>query len=357
MRKLNAEAMSAAVAGGSVLAAGGGGWVDHGLMVGGAAVNYGEPKLVDLDELPESATIATVTAIGAPAARDWKMRPRDYVRALELLMQQLDEPVVGTITAQNGSSTTLNGWIQSAVMGTFVVDAAGDGRAHPTGKMGSMGLAADPEHETVMTAAGGDERAGRYLEVVTRGGVARTANVLRTAAVESGGFIAAARNPLPASYIRKHAAVGAISYALNLGEAMISTEKRGGEAVMRTVADTLGGRLLARGPVSGLNLKTRGGWDIGGFRLDDGIELSFVNEYMTVESGGERLATFPDLITTLSPQTGRPVSIAQLREGTEVCVLVVGKERLPLGEGVKEPSVYPEVEAMLGKDLQTYALA
>lgn len=356
MRTLDTEAVRAAVAGGSVLAAGGGGWVDHGLMVGETAVRYGAPKLVGLDELEEEATVVTVTAIGAPAAADWKMLPRDYVRALALVMEELEEPVAGTITAQNGSSTTLNGWIQSATLGTLVVDAAGDGRAHPTGKMGSMGLAANPDYETIMAAAGGDAEAGRYLEVVARGTVAHAANVLRTAAVESGGFISAARNPLPVSYLREHAAVGAISYALDLGEAMIAAEPEGGEAVIEAVTSRLGGRIAVRGPVSELQLKTEGGFDLGGLRVDD-TELTFVNEYMTVESGGERLATFPDLITTLSPETGRPVSVAQLREGHEVCVLVVDKERVPLGAGVREPSVYPEVEEMAGRDLRSYALA
>jgi hypothetical protein len=38
MRELDLRAVHAAVAGGSVLAAGGGGWVDHGMLVGTTAV-------------------------------------------------------------------------------------------------------------------------------------------------------------------------------------------------------------------------------------------------------------------------------------------------------------------------------
>ena len=51
MRELDLHAVHAAVAGGSVLAAGGGGWVDHGMLVGTTAVQYGTPRLVSLDEL------------------------------------------------------------------------------------------------------------------------------------------------------------------------------------------------------------------------------------------------------------------------------------------------------------------
>jgi DUF917 family protein len=284
------------------------------------------------------------------------MRPEDYVRALRLLSDALDEPVVGTITAQNGSSTTCNGWVQSAVLGTLVIDAAGDGRAHPTGKMGSLGLAADPDYRTVQAAAGGNRAQDRYLEVVTRGTVRHTADVLRTAAVRSGGFIAAARNPLPAAYVREHAAVGAISFALGLGEAMLAAEREGPEAVMDAIAATLGGRILGRGEVRRKRLRTAGGFDVGGLAVDE-LELGFVNEYMTVEADGERLATFPDVITTLAARDGRPVSIADIRDGDSVAVLAVDKALVPLGAGVKEPSVYPEVEEMLGKPLAEYALA
>ena len=55
--------------------------------------------------------------------------------------------------------------------------------------------------------------------------------------------------------------------------------------------------------------------------------------------------------------TGRIISIANLREGDEVAVLHVPKANVPLGDGVKEPTVYPEVEAMLGKPIAEYALA
>ena len=115
MRELDGQAVEAAVAGGSVLAAGGGGWVEHGYLVGRTAVGYGTPRLATLDEVADDAPLATVSAIGAPAARDWEMRPGDYVRALRLLIETIGEPVVGTITAQNGSSTTCNGRLPSMI--------------------------------------------------------------------------------------------------------------------------------------------------------------------------------------------------------------------------------------------------
>ena len=356
MRELDLDAVHAAVAGGSVLAAGGGGWVEHGLLVGTTAVRYGTPRLATLDEIAPDAMVATVSAIGAPAAVGWEMQPGDYVRALQLLMDAWPEPIVGTVTAQNGSSTTCNGWVASAVLGTLVIDAAGDGRAHPTGKMGSFGLAADPDYQTVQAVAGGNRAQHRYLETVTRGSVRHTANVLRTASDQSGGFIAAARNPVRASFVARHAAVGAISFALALGEAILAAEGRGPRRMIEVTAEHLGGSIIAQGPVRRRELVTRNAFDIGTVEVGE-LELGFVNEYLTAESDGQRLATFPDVLTTLSTATGRIISIANLRVGDEVAVLHVPKANVPLGDGVREPSVYPEVEAMLGKPLAQYALA
>jgi hypothetical protein len=356
VRDLDLHAVHAAVAGGSILAAGGGGWVDHGMLVGTTAVQSGTPRLATLDEVDPDAMIATVSAIGAPAAKDWQMLPEDYVRALRLLMEAVEQPIVGTVTAQNGSSTTCNGWVASAVLGTLVIDAAGDGRAHPTGKMGSFGLAADDDYQTVQAVAGGNRAQNRYLEVVARGTVRHTANVLRTASTESGGFIACARNPLPASFVAAHAAVGAISFALDLGEVLLAAAERGPDAVIDAAVGHLGGSILARGAVTAKELRTENAFDIGRIAVGE-LDLGFVNEYLTAESGGERLATFPDVLATLSTATGRIISIADIAAGDEVAVLHVPKARVPLGDGVREPSVYPEVEAMLGKPLAQYALA
>ncbi len=355
MRELDLRAVHAAVAGGSVLAAGGGGWVEHGLLVGTTAVQYGAPRLAALDEVDPAAMLATVSAIGAPAAVGWEMRPGDYVRALQLLMDAVPDPIIGTVTAQNGSSTTCNGWVASAVLGTLVIDAAGDGRAHPTGKMGSFGLAADDDYQTIQAVAGGNRAANRYLEVLTRGTVRHTANVLRTASDQAGGFISAARNPLPASFVAAHAAVGAISFALELGEAILEAAPAA-RRMIEVTADHLGGSIIVEGPVRRRELRTENAFDIGTIGVGE-LELGFVNEYLTAESGGQRLATFPDVLATLSPKTGRIISIADLREGDEVAVLHVPKANVPLGDGVREPSVYPEVEAMLGKPLAEYALA
>lgn len=352
--------VEAAVKGGSVYAAGGGGWSDHGRMLGLAAVNAGRPELVSIEELDDRDWVATSAAIGAPASTTaWEMWGVDYVKAVQLLQDALGEPVSGLIIGQNGKSSTLNAWLPSAILGTKVVDAVGDLRAHPTGDMGSLGMASSPE-PTIQTAVGGNRAENRYIELLVRGATARVSPVLRTASDMSGGFIASCRNPLRAAYVRQHAALGGISMALTLGEAIIAAERRGGHAVIDAICKTTGGHILAEGQITRKAVTyTPEAFDVGTLTIGSGEGariLHVMNEYMAVDGGdGARLATFPSVITTLSPE-GKALSVGELHEGMPVFVLHVPKETIPLSSSVRDAVVYPPVERAMGIEIARYAL-
>jgi uncharacterized protein len=358
-RILTSRDVEFAVKGGSVFACGGGGWADHGRELGTLAVTVGRPELVDIADVPDDAWIATSAAIGAPGGlTDWQMLGVDYVRAVELLQEALGEPIYGLIIGQNGMSSTLNGWLPSALLGTKVIDAVGDVRAHPTGDMGSLGMANSPE-PTIQSAAGGNRAKNAYLELVARGATANVSPVLRRAADLAGGFIASARNPMRASFVREKAAVGGITLALRLGEAIAEAEPAGGDAVIRAICDTCEGEVLVRGTVSTKTLVyTSEAFDIGTITVADGdrrFVIHVMNEYMAVDAGGKRVATYPDIITTLDAN-GHPVSAGNVREGDVLSIFRVAKARIPLSASVFDPSVYPVVEKALGIDIASYAL-
>jgi DUF917 family protein len=360
-RILGARDVEAAVKGGSVFAAGGGGFADHGRMLGIAAVNAGKPELVSMDEVPDDAWIATAAAIGAPAGTtDWEMQGIDYVKSVQLVQEALGARIYGLMIGQNGKSSTLNGWLPSAILGTKVVDAVGDIRAHPTGDMGSIGLANSPQ-QMIQSAVGGNRARNSYIELVVRGATAKVSPVLRTAADMSGGFIASCRNPLPASFVRKNAALGGISIALALGEAILEAEPKGGSAVVEAICRQTNGEIIGRGKVKRKHVGyTSEAFDVGTITIGDGKEavtLHVMNEYMAVDAAaGQRLSGFPDVITTLD-RHGTPVSVGELREGDELLVLRIAKKHVPLSSSVTDPSVYPFVEKALGINLTDYALS
>ena len=124
MMRLNEEVIRAMVVGGALLGGGGGGDPHEGEELGKLALAVGEPALLELDELDDDASLVTVSAVGAPAAKDQYLKPMHYVRAVELIAAQGVE-VDGMITCENGGLASVNGLFQSAVLGIPVVDGLG----------------------------------------------------------------------------------------------------------------------------------------------------------------------------------------------------------------------------------------
>ena len=350
---LDEQMGEAVVFGGAVLGGGGGGDIASGLENARLAVHLGNPVLISLDELNDEDLVITASAVGAPAAKDKLVRPVDHIRAMEMVIGECNGKIAGIIANENGAGSGVNGWIQAAALGLPMVDAPANGRAHPTGLMGAMGLHRIKDHLSIQSAVGGNPDLDRHLEMIARGRLAVTANLVRQAAIQAGGLVAVSRDPVQASYLRENAAPGATTQAMRIGQAILAASAKGGHAIIETITSTVGGQIACQGEVRNLKLETKGGYDIGYVELkgDRSAELTFWNEFMTLDFDGQRKVTFPDLITLLSLQTGLPVSSAELAKGDRVAVLTVPKDKLILGKGVLLPETLTEAEAAIGKSL------
>jgi DUF917 family protein len=333
----------------AVLGGGGGGSMQNGLELGELAIRRGPPEMVPIEEMPGEAQIVTCSYVGSPAAEHICVRPEAYLRTLEML-REAGVRIDGLISNECGSMAVVNGWLQAAKLGVPLVDAPCNGRAHPTGVMGAMGLHKVDGYVSIQAVAGGDEAAGRYVEVLVRAGLAEASALVRQAAVQAGGMVAVARNPVSAGYVSGHAAPGAISMCIQLGRAMLAAQLNGGMAVSQAAAGFLDGEVLAVEEVRAVELASAGGFDSGRVMLDD-YELTFWNEYMTLERGGERLATFPDLIMTLDAESGQPLTSAEIRAGQRAVLLYVPRDKLILGAGMRDPELLRPAESLLGKRL------
>ena len=102
-----------------------------------------------------------------------------------------------------------------------------------------------------------------------------------------------------------------------------------------------------------VDLETIGGYDIGSVVVegDKRCEVTFWNEFMTLDVDGKRAGTFPDLITLLSLTSGLPVGSAEVSRDQEVGILWVPNDHLILGEGVRLPEAIAEAEQAIGKPL------
>lgn len=346
------ELAEAAILGGAVLGGGGGGSLAKGRRNVKEALSLGKVRLVDIDDVDPETMLITGSAVGAPAAAEAQALPKDYVRVVEILMENGCPKPGGFIPNECGGSSITNGWVPAALMGLPVVDALCNGRAHPTGTMGSMGLHRDPNYVSRQSAAGGNPEKGLYLEMHASGKLDAVAPLIRAAADRAGGLVAVARNPVKAAFAKKNAACGALKQAIALGRTMKSAAG-GGEAVVAAAVEFLGGAVVARDKVSELELVTRGGFDSGRIVIG-GMETTFWNEFMTLERGDKRLGTFPDLIMTLDAADGHPVTTAELKKGQEVFLIHVPAAGLLLGEAMRCMDLMATIEPVVGKKIVEY---
>jgi DUF917 family protein len=176
--------------------------------------------------------------------------------------------------------------------------------------------------------------------------------LIRAAADRAGGLVAVARNPVEASYVKKYGAPGALRQAIELGRRMKRRENAP-QAMVEAAAEFLGGQIVARAAVSELELTTQGGFDSGRVVMGD-CEATFWNEFMTLEQGGKRLGTFPDLIMTFDASEGLPVTTAELKRDQEVYLLLVPASRLILGEGMRCKDLLESIEPIVGRKILEY---
>ncbi len=361
--RLDKELVEAAVLGGGVLGGGGGGSMEEGRRNGLLAVEMGAVELVDPQDLPESAILATASAVGAPAAKTAFALPVHYVRAAELLQKQGEIKIQGLVTSECGGVAATNGWVQAAVLGIPVVDAPCNGRAHPVAVMGSIGLHRVAGYLSMQAAVGGNPAEDRYVEIFVRGNLERNSALIRQAAVQAGGMVAVARNPVTVACARVNGAVGAIRQCIAIGRAMREGRGAGPTVTIEAACEILHGEIVGRGRITDVQLETKGGLDVGLVRVDTGeggtLELTFWNEYMTLEAvdpagAVRRIATFPDLMATFDLSTGMALSSALIAPGREVAVVSVPRQKLILGAGVRDPELLRPVEETVGKEVLKY---
>jgi len=354
-RKLTRDDVEPAMIGGLLLSAGGSGMarsLERHDLAAEVALGYGDIALVSVADLPADGYILISTSVGAPGFAKPELVLRDHVDAARALIDKLGKRPDGVIC---GHVPGFNGWLVAAALDIPYVDAAANGRGHPTVQMGGMGLASRPDAFLVQVAQAGFADTGSKISVVAEGNLVKTSQVMRHAAIVSGGLVASARGPYATSFVAANGALGAISFQVDLGKAMLGAAS--GAERIRAAADFMKGVVLVTGTVRENNVVYQDGFDVGRMVISDGtreIVLGVYNEFMTADCDGLRVATFPDMIGSLDPVTGDPIAIAQLPEGSAVSIVVANRAGFPLGKGALDPAVFAEVEDALGTDLFSY---
>jgi hypothetical protein len=308
--------------------------------------------LVDLEELPDDAMLATFSGVGAVRGnRDADDVDSHHARAFQLFSKMSRHDIAGIIPSEVGPLAVTYGWYESAATGIPLVDAPCNGRAHPLSLMGSLGLHRFPEHLTTTTAVGGKANSRKRLELSIKASAVHAARIVRDAVARAGESLAVVRNPVPVSHARRHAAVGALRYAYCVGEALLSHTNEGVEVALESLSEVMRGNVIAQGIVHSSDLIEKNGFTVGTIVLDSKSEgrvhIPVCNEYMMVIKHGRTLAAFPDLVTVFDPKTVLPLGSPDVLPGKPVIVFAVPQSLLPLASTMKDRRLLRPVETLL----------
>jgi uncharacterized protein len=347
------QRLKAMVYGGALLGGGGGGSIAAGLAAGRRALCTGKPRLVSLSQLEDDCRLVTFSSVGTVRKVDsLDQLDGHHSRALELFFSADQHEIAGFISSEVGPLAVTYGWRESALTGIPVVDAPCNGRAHPLGLMGSLGLHRFPNYATVTTAVGGKRGTSQHLELSVLASVANAARIVRNTVANASVPLAVVRNSVPASYVRRHGAPGGLKYAQRVGSTLLSHVSRGYPRVLQALSRLMGGKILAEGFVKSAKLDEKEGFTVGtiAIRSEVGKQISIpvCNEFMMVLDGESALAAFPDLITVFDAASSLPLGSAEVSQGQQVAVFAVPRSRLKLGSTMKDRAMLRPIEKLLG---------
>lgn len=347
------------------LGCGGGG---HG-KIGAETIDKTDGKVYmmsmeEAKQLGPDALFITISGVGSPASREGYRGDDTYSRIIEITKNlQKENPALpqgeirGLIPSEMGGASSFGPFMTSVQLGIPVINTACNGRAHPFGTMGSLGLQALSK-PVVQVACGGNPQKNRYLEVSVVAAVDAASEIIRASAANAGGLVEVARNPVDYQYLERTSAVGCYSLAEAIGQAANSGDLSAKEKLER-VCGVVSGEIITDGVVGPITIETRNALDYGHFEVTacDGkkFKMYFCNEYMAVNGpDGSRLFTFPDFIVTADKKTGNPISTAELREGNEVYLIGSNWKHMILGLGVRYHAPYERLEGALGIEMIKY---
>lgn len=349
MRKINRDDVKNLVIGGCILGGGGGGSMLSGQKFGDLALDINEIILLDIEELNDDDLTVCASMVGAPSSKESYVDKEDYIFTIDKFSEYIDQDIKAIFTNENGGGSSFNGFMQAALTGIPLVDAIGNGRAHPTGIMGSLNLHKKKDYNSIQVYSGGNSIINKNLRGVVEGDIKNSAKTIRNAAVLAGGMVAVMRNQVEASYLRKNGAVNGLSHAIELGK-VYNLAKEKDICPIKEVVKFLKGEIVACGEVQNYKLNMDGGFDVGKFNVNS-FELTFWNEYMTLAKD-EELYRFPDLIMTFDKKTKLPITSAELKEGMEIVVIATSKENLILSSTMYEKDLLEEVGEIIEKDFK-----
>ena len=323
-------------AGAAVLGSGGGGetYIPT-LMAVEAIRHHGPVPMVHPSELDPGGLILPVGAIGAPIAMAEKFPSgQEFAAAIAVLERHLGRTGVGVLPIEVAGGAALLPIAAAAVAGLPVVDGDTMRRAFPKVELTQLGLAGISASPMVLV-----DVKGNTVLIEGRDNV-DVERLARTAVGEMGMIAIVVAYPTSAGQIEEFAIPGSLTYCLELGRRIRSSQTIDPDSY-NELLDHFMGRLIFTGKVGEINRRNERAGPRGTFTLehlhapDRVMRIDFQSENLVAIEDGLPVVTVPDLISLVDSETGSPMTTESLDYGQRVHVLALpAHERWHTPEGI-----------------------
>ena len=348
-RVIDKQAISEITLGASILATGGGGDPEIGLLWTYKVIDEGkEILMVDPMDVPDEIQTASAACLGAAIVLTEKP-PSDSVvnLAIRKLETYMDRSIEAMIPLECGGVNSPVSYAAAGEFGIPVVDVDGMNRAFPELQMTSWVTHGCHSSPTVSV----DDR--QNITVIDTGDDDMLAETLaRRAAMAYGGISWIATYPLTGKQMKETSILGSQSIAWAVGRAVMRSRIQHLDPIselLRSLKEErrVEGYRVFRGKIVDIRRdfgsETNKGFTLGSIVMegiddfkDQTATLDFQNEWLNLRVNGDILCLPPDLIAILDSETGEPIRTDIMKYGYRgTIVLIPAHERMRTSKGIE----------------------
>jgi len=348
-RVIDKKAISEITLGASILATGGGGDPEIGLLWTYKVIDEGkEILMIDPMDVPDDIQTASTACLGAAIVLTEKPPSGEVLNlAMGRLERYLGRPIQATIPLECGGVNSPVAYAAAGELGVPVIDVDGMNRAFPELQMTSWVTHGVHSSPTVSV----DNR--KNVTVIDTGDDDVLAETLaRRVAMAYGGISWIATYPLTGKQVKETSILYSQSIAWAAGRAVMRARREHLDPIeellksLKKERNVEGFRVFS-GKIVDINRdfgsETNKGFTLGSVTVD-GIDtyrgqtatLDFQNEWLNLRIDEKVLCLPPDLIAILDPATGEPIRTDIMKYGYRgTIVLIPAHERMRTATGIE----------------------
>ncbi|MBM7714833.1 DUF917 family protein [Bacillus thermophilus] len=348
-RVIDKKAIEEITLGASILATGGGGDPEIGLLwTLGTLARGKDVVLIHPEDIPDEVVGASVGCLGAPIVLTEKPPSQNVLeKAFKQLSSYLNKDLEVVIPFECGGVNSTVAYAIAGELGIPVVDVDGMNRAFP--ELHQTSWVANGSHASPAVSV--DDR-GNMTIIDTKEDNIRAETIARSAAMAYGGISWKASYPLTGKEIKEKSILYSQSIAWEIGKAVKKARESHRdpiEEVMKKLKETreVDSFRVFNGKIVDIDRDFGGeatkGFSSGRIRME-GIgkyknqiaEIDFQNEWLRLKVDGETLCLPPDLIAILDNETGEPIRTDIMKYGYRGSILLIpAQERMRTKRGLE----------------------